>query len=56
MKSEEVVDSVGMMRKIRDRMTAKMQEMSFEERKRYIEGRAKKIVEELSLQKLQGAA
>ena len=56
MKDEKIVDSVEMMRQIREKMTIEMQEMSFEERKRYIEERARRIAKKLNLQKMQGAA
>jgi hypothetical protein len=41
-------DAVQFMREVRDRMSADMQGMSFEEMKVYIEQRASKVREELS--------
>ncbi len=56
MKDDKVVDSVEMMRQIREKMTIEMQEMSFEERSLYIKVRARRIVKKPHLQKMQGAA
>lgn len=45
--NEESVDAVRLMREIRDKMSAEMRDMSFEERREYIETRASRVRETL---------
>ena len=45
--SEKKFDAVQLMREIRDRMSADMKDMSFEEKRAYIEKHASSVREEL---------
>ena len=45
--SEKKFDAVQLMREIRDRMSADMKDMSYEEKKAYIERHASPVREEL---------
>jgi len=44
---DKKIDAVGLMREIRDRMSADMGDMTFEERREYIEERASRVRENL---------